>query len=192
PGIRHPETRLPRRPCWFRWASTRSSWDATRGRRRSRACRPPASGPCRRTRCPALPWNRAPGRATTGSGCDPPPAARPAPATPPTERRERAGESRFSRQLIVQGERVLGPVPKGGVALTAETLKLSASGSGDHRIALLRLPALEYPGALQHEAAALAGNASDNPLEPDERCRAVGAVHHEVFDLTLPLDVAAE
>src|SRR5438128_3308821 len=84
------------------------------------------------------------------------------------------------------------PVPNSRCALPAQAPKLSRSGARDDGIGLLRHAALEYSRALEHQAARFSCNLPDDPLEADERGRAVAAVHHQVFDMPLARDVAGE
>src|SRR5262245_52734622 len=85
---------------------------------------------------------------------------------------------------------MLGSVSNGGCAVALEAVEFPRRGAGDYRVGLLRLAVLENAGALEHEAAGLAGDSSDDSLESDEGRRTVTAVHHEVFDLSLPFDIA--
>src|SRR5438067_6659807 len=78
---------------------------------------------------------------------------------------------------------MLSPVPNSRRAFAAQASKLSGTGPRDDEIRLLRRAALEYSSALQHEAARFPCNLPDDPLEADERGRAVAAVHHQVFDM---------
>src|SRR5207249_2063435 len=88
-------------------------------------------------------------------------------------------------------ERMLRAVPNGGAAVAQKALQLSSCGAGDNGIGLLRLPAFEYASALEHEGAGLAADSSDDQLEAYEGSRAVAAIHHEVLDLPLPVDIAS-
>src|SRR5207244_11388118 len=81
------------------------------------------------------------------------------------------------------------PVPNSRCALPAQAPKLSRSGARDDGIGLLRHAVLEYSRALEHEAARFPCNVPDDPLEADERGRAVAAVHHQVFDVRLARDI---
>src|SRR5437870_6618597 len=87
---------------------------------------------------------------------------------------------------------MLSPVPNSRRALTAQAAKLFRAGARDDEIGLLRHVVLEYSSALEHETARLPGNVPDDPLEADERGRAVAAVHHQVFDMPLARDIAGE
>src|SRR5437588_7597750 len=87
---------------------------------------------------------------------------------------------------------MLSPVPNSRRALAAEATELSRSGARDDGIGLLRHAVFEYSSALQHKAARFPCNVADDPLEADERGRAVAAVHHQVFDMPLAHDVAGE
>src|SRR5947209_18500797 len=87
---------------------------------------------------------------------------------------------------------MLSPVPNSRRAFAAQASKLSGTGPRDDEIRLLRRAALEYSSALQHEAARFPCNLPDDPLEADERGRAVAAVHHQVFDMPFARDIAAE
>src|SRR5439155_26759793 len=62
----------------------------------------------------------------------------------------------------------------------------------DDEVGLLRRAVLEYCSALEHKAARFPCNVPDDPLEADERGRAVAAVHHQVFDIPLAGDIAGE
>src|SRR5438094_3040987 len=84
------------------------------------------------------------------------------------------------------------PVPHSRCAPPAQAPKLSRSGARDDGIGLLRHAVLECSSALQHEAARFPCNVSDDPLEADERGRAVAAVHHQVFDVPLTRDIAGK
>src|SRR5213595_2525117 len=70
--------------------------------------------------------------------------------------------------------------------------KLSCAGARDDEVGLLRRAVLEYSSALEHKAARFPCNVPDDPLEADERGRAVAAVHHQVFDMPLARDIAGE
>src|SRR2546429_3003931 len=87
---------------------------------------------------------------------------------------------------------MLSPVPNSRRAFAAQASKLSGTEPTDEDIRLLRRPALEYSSALEHKAARFPCNAPDDPLEADEGGRAVAAVHHQVFDMPLARDIAAE
>src|SRR2546425_2458988 len=87
---------------------------------------------------------------------------------------------------------MLSPVPNSRGALAAQATKLSGSGARDDGIGLLRHAVLEYASALEHKAAGSPGNAPDDPLETDERGRAVAAVHHQVLDMPLARDIVGE
>src|SRR3989442_9922989 len=87
---------------------------------------------------------------------------------------------------------MLSPVPNSRRALAAQAPKLSRPGARDYEIGPLRHAVLEYSSALKHEAARLPCNLPDDPLEADERRRAVAAVHHQVFDMPLARDIAGE
>src|SRR6266851_1607978 len=87
---------------------------------------------------------------------------------------------------------MLSPVPNSRRALAAQAPKLSRAGARDDEIGLLRHAVLEYSSALKHEAARFPCNVPDDPLEADERGRAVAAVHHQVFDMPLARDIARE
>src|SRR5438445_7420320 len=87
---------------------------------------------------------------------------------------------------------MLSPVPNARGALAAQASKLSGSGARDDGIGLLRHAVLEYSRALEHEAARFPCNVPDDPLEADERGRAVAAVHHQVLDVPLARDIACE
>ena len=54
------------------------------------------------------------------------------------------------------------------------------------------MAALELPKAFEDKGTRPTTDASDDSLEADERSGAVTAVHHEVFDLALALDVTGE
>src|SRR5207244_5162682 len=84
------------------------------------------------------------------------------------------------------------PVPNSRCAPPAQAPKLSRSGARDDGIGLLRHAVLECSSALEHEAARFPCNVPDDPLEADERGRAVAAVHHQVFDVPLARDIAGE
>src|SRR5438876_8909755 len=87
---------------------------------------------------------------------------------------------------------MLSPVPNSRRAFAAQASKLSGTGPRDDEIRLLRRAALEYSSALEHKAARLPCNVPDDPLEADERGRAVAAVHHQVFDMPFARDIAGE
>src|SRR6266700_3791739 len=84
------------------------------------------------------------------------------------------------------------PVPNSRRSFAAQASKLSCTGLRDDEIRLLRHAALEYSSALEHQAARFSCNVPDDPLEADERGRAVAAVHHQVFDMPFARDVADE
>jgi hypothetical protein len=87
---------------------------------------------------------------------------------------------------------MLRPVPNSRRALAAQSLKLSRARARDDDIGFLRHAVLEYSSTLEHEAARSPGDVPDDPLEADERGRAVAAVHHQVFDMPLARDIASE
>src|SRR6266571_2329539 len=87
---------------------------------------------------------------------------------------------------------MLSPVPNSRRALAAQALKFSRARARDDKIGFLRHAVLEYSSALQYEAARFLRNVPDDPLEADERGRAVAAVHHQVFDMPLAHDIAGE
>src|SRR6266446_8627183 len=87
---------------------------------------------------------------------------------------------------------MLSPVPNSRRALAAQAPKLSRAGARDDDRGLLRRAVLEYSSTLEHEAAPFPCNVPDDPLEADERGRAVAAVHHQVFDMPLAHDIARE
>src|SRR5207247_1336794 len=87
---------------------------------------------------------------------------------------------------------MLSPVPNRRRALAAQATKLSGSGARDNGIGLLRHAVLEYSSALEHKAARFPCNVPDDPLEADERGRAVAAVHHQVLDMPLARAIAGE
>src|SRR5713101_6924296 len=87
---------------------------------------------------------------------------------------------------------MLSPMPNSRRALAAQAPKLSRAGARDYEIGLLRHAVLEYSSALKHEAARFPCNVPDDPLEADERGRAVAAVHHQVFDMPLARDITRE
>src|SRR6266699_5528759 len=95
-------------------------------------------------------------------------------------------------ELIDQGKRVLAAVPNRGTALAAQAAQLPGPGPRDNRVGLLCLAVFEHAEALEHKGAALGADSSHESLEPDKRCRAVAAVHHQVFDLSLALDLSSE
>ena len=63
-------------------------------------------------------------------------------------------------ELIAQGERVLHAVSDCVTAVPLEALQLAGGRARDDGIGLLRLPAFERTDALEHEAAAPAGDRS--------------------------------
>src|SRR5437762_13130548 len=87
---------------------------------------------------------------------------------------------------------MLSPMPDSRRALAAQASKLSRAGARDDDIRLLRRAVLEYSRTLEDEAARFPCNVPDDPLEADERGRAVAAVHHQVFDMPLANDIAGE
>src|SRR5438128_12396864 len=87
---------------------------------------------------------------------------------------------------------MLSPVSNRRRALTAQAPKLFRAGARDDEIGLLRHAVLEYSSALEHEATRFPCNVPDDPLEADERGRAVAAVHPQVFDMPLAHDIARE
>src|SRR5689334_18459253 len=78
------------------------------------------------------------------------------------------------------------------MAISPQALELSSCGTGDDGIGLLRLAVLEYPAAFEHERSRPPTDSSDEPLQANERCRAVAPIHHEVLDLPFPLDITSE
>src|SRR5258705_1203231 len=86
---------------------------------------------------------------------------------------------------------MLHAVPNGGVAVAQETLQISSCGTGDNGIGLLRLSAFQYASALEHEGPGLAADSPNDALEAYEGRRAVAAIHHQVLDLPVPLDIAS-
>src|SRR5881396_3060403 len=87
---------------------------------------------------------------------------------------------------------MLSPVPNSRRAFAAQASKLSCPGPRDDEIRLLRRAALEYSSALEHKAARFPCNVPDDPLEANERGRAVAAVHHQVFDMPLARDISGK
>src|SRR5438270_13751546 len=87
---------------------------------------------------------------------------------------------------------MLSPVSNSRRALAAQTPKRSCAGARNDEVGLLRRAVLEYSSALEHKAARFPCNVPDDPLEADERGRAVAAVHHQVFDMPLARDIAGE
>src|SRR5437660_9542226 len=87
---------------------------------------------------------------------------------------------------------MLSAVPNSRRALAAQIVKLSCAGAGNDEVGLLRHAILEYARALEHEAARSPSKMADNPLEADERCRPVAAVHHQVFDMPLARDITGK
>ena len=87
---------------------------------------------------------------------------------------------------------MLTPVPNSRRALASQASKLSCAGASNDEIGLLRHAVLECSSALEHEAAHFPSNVSDDPLEADERSRAVAAVHHQVLDVPLALDITGK
>src|SRR6266581_8532052 len=87
---------------------------------------------------------------------------------------------------------MLGPVPNSRRALAAQAPKHSGAGTRDDEVGLLRRAVLEYSSALEHKPARFPCNVPDDPLEADERGRAVAAVHHQVLDMPLARDIAGE
>lgn len=85
---------------------------------------------------------------------------------------------------------MLRAVPNGGYAVAQEAAEFPSRRAGDYGIGLLRLPVLEHASALEHEGAGLAGDSSHDSLESDEGRRTIAAIHHQVFDLPLPFDIA--
>src|SRR5438477_12951985 len=84
------------------------------------------------------------------------------------------------------------PVPNSRCAPPAQAPKLSRSGARDDGIGLLRHAVLECSSALEHEAARFPCDVPDDPLEADERGRAVAAAHHQVFDMSVACNIAGE
>src|SRR5256885_6337693 len=80
---------------------------------------------------------------------------------------------------------MLSPVPNSRRALAAQASKFSRAGASNDEIGFLRHAVLEYSSALEHKAARFACKVADDPLDADERGRAVAAVHHQVFDMPL-------
>src|SRR3989441_10606791 len=87
---------------------------------------------------------------------------------------------------------MLSPVPNSRRALAAQAPKLSRAGARDDDIGLLRRAVLEYSSSLEHEAARFPCNVPDDPLQADERGRAVAAVHHQILHMPLARDIAGE
>src|SRR5436309_13978726 len=87
---------------------------------------------------------------------------------------------------------MLSPEPTSQPASDPHASKLSGTGPRDDELSLLRRAALEYSSALEHKAARFPCNVPDDPLEADERGRAVAAVHHQVFDMPFARDIAGE
>src|SRR5438876_2522373 len=87
---------------------------------------------------------------------------------------------------------MLSPVPDCRRALAAQASKLSRAGARNDRIGFLRHAVLEHSTALEHEAARFPRKAPDDSLEADERGRAVAAVHHQVLNVPLAVDIAGE
>src|SRR3954468_18138824 len=70
-----------------------------------------------------------------------------------------------SAQLVAQRDGMLHAVADGGAAVALEAGQVARRGAGDHGVGLLRLSVLEDTGALEHEGAAPAADATDDPLE---------------------------
>jgi hypothetical protein len=87
---------------------------------------------------------------------------------------------------------MLRPVANGRLALAAQASKLTRARTMNDDIGLLRHAVLEYSSALEHKAACIPPKVPDDPLEANERSRAVAAVHHQVFDMSLAFDIAGE
>src|SRR5881396_1870113 len=87
---------------------------------------------------------------------------------------------------------MLSPVPNSRRALAAQAPKLSCARARNDGIGLLRHAVLEYSSALEHKAARFPCNVPDDPLEADERGRAVAAVHHQVLDMAIARDITSE
>ena len=87
---------------------------------------------------------------------------------------------------------MLSAVPDSRCALAAQAAKVSCARAGDDEIGLLRQAILEDSGAVEYEAAGVPCNVPDDPFEANERCRAVAAVHHQVFDMPITDDIAAK
>jgi hypothetical protein len=87
---------------------------------------------------------------------------------------------------------MLSPVANSRLALAAQASKLSCAGARNDDIGLLRHAVLECSSALEHKAARFPCKLPDDPLETDERRRAVAAVHHQVFDVPLARQIAGE
>src|SRR6266849_446865 len=87
---------------------------------------------------------------------------------------------------------MLHSVANSRLALATQASKLSCAGAENDDIGLFRHAVLEYSSALQHKAARFPCKVPDDPLEADERGRAVAAVHHQVLDMPLTLDIAGE
>src|SRR6476646_5609469 len=87
---------------------------------------------------------------------------------------------------------MLSAVPNRRCALAAQATKVPCARVRDDEIGFFRQAVLEYPGAVEHEAASFPCNLPDDPFETYERCRAVATVHHQVFDVPITGDIAGE
>src|SRR6185437_3547719 len=87
---------------------------------------------------------------------------------------------------------MLHPVADRRAARPREPRERARRGAWDDHVGLLRLAALEDARALHHERTGLSSESPGDAFEPDERRRSVTAVHHEVFDVALALDVTGE
>src|SRR5205809_7162408 len=87
---------------------------------------------------------------------------------------------------------MISPVPNSRRALAPQASKLSCAGARNDVIRLLCHAVLEYSSELQHKAARFPCNVPDDPLEADERGRAIAAVQHQVFDVPLTRDIAGK
>src|SRR5262252_1194663 len=87
---------------------------------------------------------------------------------------------------------MLEAVTDGGAAFTAEPAQLAGARARDDGIGLRGLAVLEDSGALEHEAAGLAADATLDVLEAHERGGAVAPIHHQVLDVPCAFDVAGE
>src|SRR5678815_4281629 len=87
---------------------------------------------------------------------------------------------------------MLHAVPHRRRSLTAQRAKLSSARARNDDVGLRRHAILERARTLKHEAARFSCNLPDDPLEADERGRAIAAVHHQVCDVPLAREVTGE
>src|SRR4051812_38458153 len=85
---------------------------------------------------------------------------------------------------------MLCPVAKGSTSFANQPHQIARGGTRYDNVGLLRLATLEYARALEHEGAVFLSEFAGESFESHERCRAVGAIHHEILERALSLEIS--